>query len=549
MRRVDAPRHSARLLCCWLAVLAALVVPAIAAAQSAVADGEFVYRARARDTLIGVARRLLNEPRRWNEVQARNRIADPRRIPLGTEIRIPYAWLRMAPEVATVSAVSGGVRDATRPLAPGQTLRVGSQIETGPDGSVTLQLADGSEITLQKSSVLRLEEMRRVSGLPATHDTRLKLQSGRLQTGVKPQGDMGRFEIQTPVAVSAVRGTQFRSGFEPDGGNALTETLEGLVAVTGTTTVSLPANFGTRVERNGAPLAPTPLLPPPALQAIPATNGLSQLRLQWPAVAGAAGYRVQLAPDADFHSFFIDAESAAPEVDVPAPADGNYWLRVRSVDRFGLEGQDAVKTLVQRRLPATPALAAPDPGANLFGDGAAFAWTGIEPGVRYRLQIARDAGFTDLLVDRDAGEAMDVGIDRMPPGRYFWRVSGTDERGESGEWSPAQGYTQHPRAPTPHPPEFVARDVQLRWEGEEGVRYHIQVARDPRFGALLLDRTIDRPDLSIPRPRPGKYYARVQTVADDGTIAPYGEIRALEVPVPRWLKILLPLLAVATLIG
>lgn len=548
MRRVDALRVSARLLCCWAAVLAALVLPALATAQSALTGGEFVYRARDRDTLIGIGRRLLNEPRRWNEVQVRNRIADPRRIPLGTEIRIPYEWLRMVPEVATVSAVSGDVRDAARALTAGQTLSAGSQIETGADGSVTLRLADGSQVTLQKSSVLTLEEMRRVSGLPATHDTRLKLQSGRLQTGVKAQGDMGRFEIQTPVAVSAVRGTEFRSAFEPGGGNAITETLDGLVAVTGTATVSVPANFGTRVERNGAPLAPTQLLAPPDLQAVPGTNGLSQLRIQWPAVVGAAGYRVQLAPDADFRSFLVDAELGVPLVDVPAPTDGNYWLRVRSVDRLGLEGQDAVKMLTQRRLPATPVLASPGPGASLFGDGAAFAWTGIEPGVRYRLQIARDPDFTDLLVDRVAGEAADAGVDSVPPGKYLWRVSGSDERGESGEWSPAQGYTQHPRSPVPRPPAFAARDMQLQWQGEEGVRYRIQIARDPQFRELLLDRTVDTPELSIPRPHAGKYYARVQTITDDGTIAPYGETRALEVPVPRWLKILLPLLAIATLI-
>ena len=57
---------------------------------SAPGVAEFVYRARPGDTLIGLSARLLLEPRRWPELQRRNAIADPRRIPLGSRIRIPY---------------------------------------------------------------------------------------------------------------------------------------------------------------------------------------------------------------------------------------------------------------------------------------------------------------------------------------------------------------------------------------------------------------------------------------------------------------------------
>ncbi len=531
----------------WFVALA-LALPAFAPGQSITPDGEFIYHARARDTLIGISRRLLIEPRRWPEVQARNHIADPRRIPLGNEVRIPYAWLRMTPEVATVAAISGEVKQGATNIGSGQTLAEGSEIQTGPDGSVTLVLADGSAITLQKSSALRLEEMRRLTGLPEAHDTRLKLQSGRLQTGVKPQGDVGRFEILTPVAVSAVRGTQFRNRFEPNAGNATTETLDGVVAVSGSAaTVSVPADFGTRVERNSAPLPPRHLLPPPDLEGVPGTNGATRLHLQWPAVPEAKGYRLQVAPDAEFQAFVIDAESATAEVDLPAPADGSYWLRVRSIDGLGLEGRDAVKPLVQHQLPATPALAVPLPGTNVVGDGAAFAWSGLGPGVLYRLQIARDANFTELFLERDAGEVAHVEVDRVPPGHYFWRVAGVNDRGEAGEWSPAQEYIQRQVAPTPSLPTFAGREMQLHWEPQSGVRYRIQIARDPQFKAPLLDQALDTPSLSTRRPRMGVYYARIQTIAEDGSPGPFGESRKFEVPVPLWLKILLPLLPLVAL--
>jgi len=88
--------------------------------------------------LIGITRRLLLEPRRWPEVQARNNIADPRRIPLGDSIRIPYAWLRLSADTATVVAVRGEVREGGRDVSVSQTLPEGSKLETGPDGSVAL---------------------------------------------------------------------------------------------------------------------------------------------------------------------------------------------------------------------------------------------------------------------------------------------------------------------------------------------------------------------------------------------------------------------------
>ena len=439
----------------------ALMLPGLVLAQATTPVSEFVYHARAQDTLIGIARRLLIEPRRWPEVQARNNIADPRRIPVGNEIRIPYAWLRLSADTATVTAVNGDVREDGRSVVPGQTFPEGTRIETGPDGSATLVLADGSVVTVQKLSVLTLEEMRRVAGAEAAHDTRFKLESGRLQTRVKPHADVGRFEIVTPVAVSAVRGTEFRGAFEPGAGTATTETLEGSVAVSGSgTVVAVPADFGTRVAPNAAPLPPVRLLPAPDLQAIPPTNDANRLQFGWPAVLNATRYRLQLAPDAEFHSFVVDAVLDAPQADLPAPADGSYWLRVRAIDGLGLEGHDTVVSFVQHELPAPQ---------------------------------------------------------RQP-------------------------------SPTPFPPTFAKHEMQLHWDPQDGMRYRVQISRDPQFNAPLADQTLDAPTISTRRLHPGTYFARVQTIAADGSTAPFGTPVKFEIHSPLWLKLLLPALTVLAVV-
>ena len=526
----------------WCVELA-LVLPVIGWAQSTDPEGEFVYHARPHDTLIGLGRRLLKDPRRWPEVQSRNNIADPRHIPLGDPIRIPYSWLRLGSDTATVIAVSGDVRGGGQSVSVAQALPEGSRLQTGGDGSVTMLLADGSVVTVHKLSVLALEQMRRVTGVEDAHVTQFKLESGRLQTHVKAHGDVGRFEIHTPVAVSAVRGTEFRDAFEPAGGSATTETLEGLVEVSGSgAAVAVPADFGTRVEQGAPPRPPIRLLPAPDLQSIAATNSSTRLHLSWTAVPGASHYRLQLASDSEFHAFLQDAELTDPEVDLPSPADGTYWLRVRAIDEIGLEGHDAVRSFLQHQLPAAPSVVGPLTGANIIGESTIFSWNEPGAGVHYRVQVAKDADFNQMFFERDTGEVTHVNLDHVPSGQYFWRVSATDDRGQSGDWSTVQKYTQRRASPIPHLPEFTRHEMQLRWDPQEGMRYRVQIARNPQFNAPLVDQTVESPNLTTRRYYLGTYYARIQTIAEDGSVAPFGQPLRFEVPVPLWLKILLPLL-------
>jgi hypothetical protein len=518
---------------------------AVARAQPAVAETDFVYVAQAHDTLIGLGRRLLLQPQRWREVQMRNRIANPRRIPVGTAIHIPYAWLRTTAEAASVASVAGGVLLDGRPLTRGQSVSQGALIQTGADGSVTLDLADGSVITLQNSSALRLQAMQKITNVVGGHDMRLQLQSGRLQTVVKPHRDVGRFEIHTPVAVSAVRGTQFRTAFDAGSADATTETLDGTVGVTSAAgAVAVPADFGTRVERNGPPLAPVRLLPPPDLTGLPATNSEPQLQLQWRPVAGAARYRVQLAPDADFHTLLADAESTASQLTMPAPPEGNFWLRVRSIDPLGLEGPDATRAMRQHLLPAPPTPAAPRAGVRVVGTRTTFSWSSLAGVRRYRWQLARGGVFTPPLMQRDIEGTDHVEIDGIVPGDYQWRIASINAQAEIGDWSAPQRYTQRPAPPAVQPPALTRHAIALRWDGPSAGVYHLQIARDAGFERLLVDRQVEGPELSIRRLRPGTYYVRVRFAGPGADGDPFGPPRQFEVPAPLWLRIALPIAAI-----
>ncbi|MBS0419396.1 MAG: FecR domain-containing protein [Proteobacteria bacterium] len=388
--------------------------------QAADAPAEFGYIAQPGDTLIGLGKRLLRQPTRWHEVQLRNQISNEYRIKPGSTIRIPYAWLKVSTETASVAKVAGTVTSASQPVAAGQSLSQGSVVETGPDGSVAIDLADGSRIVLHKSSSLRLSEMQRVDGVPNAHDIQLQLPDGHLDTLVKPHRDVGRFEIVTPTAVSGVRGTVFRTAASDS--TVTTETLEGVVAVSASgETVDTRADFGTRVDKGSPPLKPVPLLPAPDLSAVQETNQRKQLHLEFPPLAGAKSYHVQVSGTADFQTFALDVRSEQPVLDTAALPDGAYWLRVRGVDSLGLEGHDTVKSLTQQTLPEPPKPPPPAPELVLVTrHDLHFQWS-AEPNQQYRVQVARDPQFQHILADQTQSDGKWVW--RRPwPGQYYIRV-------------------------------------------------------------------------------------------------------------------------------
>src|SRR5215210_5655725 len=73
-------------------------------------------------------------------------------------------------------------------------------------------------------------------------------------------------------------------------------------------------------------------------------------------------------------------------------------------------------------VPAFSGLTTSNPASTQVGPTALIQWKG-RPGVnRYRLQLARDAKFTDIIFDR-AVVGQEYLVTELQPGRYYWRVA------------------------------------------------------------------------------------------------------------------------------
>ncbi len=509
----------------WVAASLLATVSPVALTAAGLDEATLSYRLQPGDTLIGIGQRLLHEPADWRQLQRLNRVQDTRRMRVGSELQIPLRLLRGEPAAAAVLAVRGSVSGAV----VGQAVAEGSDISTAGDGQVLLRLVDGTTLRLRADSRLRIDESRRLSPTEGTRSG-VRLEQGRVEIKAQPvRGGLPGFRIDTPQGVLGVRGTEFRVASSD--GLTRGEVLEGVVAVGGASTaaeVRVAAEQGTVVDAGGRVAPARPLLPPPSLAAWPAVHERPLVRLQMPALAAARSWRVQIGRDAQFDELLVDQQSSTPEVRIAGLEDGRYPMRVRAIDEQGLEGRDAVSTLVLKARPEPPLPRTPTAQAVIGGTRADFAWTASSEAARYRLQVGRAdaaAPFEPPLRDSRDLPAPELALDGLAPGAYLWRLASVRADGDQGPFGDAQPFEMRALPPMPSAPgaPTVSDDsLQLSWAaGLPGQRFDMQLARDAAFTQIVAERTTDVARVEMPRPGAGRFYVRVRVRDADGYVGPW----------------------------
>ena len=532
-RRRRWPLQAVRLAVLALSILG---TPALAQAPPA-----WLYSARPGDTIWDLSRAYLADWRRWPELQALNRVRVPERIPPGQILRIPLAWLRPVHAEAVPVAVEAPAQvrqggGAWGPLAQGTALTEGDAIATGPEGSVTLRLADGSRVLIPGGTTVVMERLLRFEGTPLA-DSRFRLERGRLEQADVTVGS--RFEVASPPATTSVRGTAFRQALSDDGGQASTEVLTGSVGVTAERrTVSVPAGFGTVAGLDTPPAAPVPLLPPPDTSPTPDLLERLPPTLAVAAQAGAVRYRFVIAPDSTFATLLADEVRDGPTFRVPDLADGAYVWRVRAIDQLGLEGRHRDRAFVLNAHPEPPAPLEPRRAGRVRDAAPRFAWAEPVDAAGYKFRLASAAAPDRPLLERtDLPRAELVPDQPLPPGEYVWQVATRSADGEIGPFSDPQPFTRLEPAPVPEPAVANATDrmlvVQLP-RAVEGARYRVQLARDAAFSELAFDEVIEGTELEVRHLYPDRYYLRAQAIESDGYEGAFSAPQRIDVVPARW---------------
>lgn len=515
----------------------------------------WVYTVRPGDTIWDLAERHTTSVLNWKRLQQLNRLPDEPALLMrsGRKLRFPLSILKHQPASAQIVQIQGqaslvrAADNSRHPVTPGMQLHSGDQVQTAADSNLLIRFADGSELLVSANSDLRMDSLS-AYGTTGMVDTRIRLQGGQVDTQVQPnRGPGSRYEIITPAAVAAVRGTNFRVSSEHDQPVTRSEVLEGKVGVSGAGATQLvPAGFGLVAKAGTPPEKPRPLLPAPDLATVETLQQRLPLNFAWAETPKASAYRFQIAADAGFKSLLADGTTPTHRAFWKDLPDGDYVLRVRAIDADGLEGLNATQAFRVDARPEPPLLIGLVEGIVVRDATPEFGWSTAPDAQGYHLQVARDTRFTELLIDEAA-----LQVNRYTPatpleaGRYYWRMASIDAAGEQGPYSDAQGfeYKAIPDAPALEAPAISADELAFRWTSAgAGLRYHFQLAEDEFFREIVLERNVDEPQLVTRRPASRRYYFRVRAIDDSGYAGPFGGTQQIDVPPGSYWPLAVPLL-------
>ncbi len=531
-RTTIAPSQTRRIWPLSSSISLALMAAYAVSAGAATDNRNYTYTAQKGDSLIKIANRFLVNPADWATLQQLNGMKNPHAVAVGSPILIPAAAMRTEPALVKVLSVQGAVQANGSNLAAGATLKEGDKVTTGESGFVTVKLADGSTLTVQSLSAVRLENMRQLANTGGVGDSIVRLESGRLETDVaKQRNAAARYEIRTPTSNMGVRGTKFRVGADETGKRAQSEVIEGRVAVSsatpvaGATEMGLNGGFGTIAELGKAPLPPIELLPSPALTGAPERVATTAVAFAFSAVEKASKYRSQIARDKEFKQVVVSRVTDGPSVSFDGVDQGEYFLSVRAVDGLGLEGKDAVHGFRVKKFPLAPALADTKAGAalatrpgnasTLTSPSVSFAWPAGAEAKSYHLQVARDASFaTTVIEERGLVAPLLPKIASLKPGTYYWRVASTDSDGDVSKFSTVSSFSISSPAVQLLKTKITGASAAFAWTGESAGMYQLQLATDENFRNVVSVKEVQGNQLKLGDLSRGFYFARVRVVGD-----------------------------------
>lgn len=360
---------------------------------------------------------------------------------VGQRIRVPANWLKVAPVAATIIFVHGevllGDGDGQSALKANQQLEIGSRITTG-QGSATLQFLDGSLLTMSAFSEITLDA---VSAFKQSRSTAISVSvpEGEVSVRVPPRQPRTNFEVRTPSAVAAVRGTRFRVNSDSDAAVTRSEVLEGQVGLNAEgVSQLLDLGFGSLARRGQAPIDPVQLLDAPSWNLSCNDPGFAE----WFAPPGAQRYKLVLLEDnlrsdrvlqsltvSDTNYTFRNLET------------GCYQLRVNAVDMQGFNGMESQRQFCYDLQLVRPAIEE----LRWRSDRFAVQWDPVQYAEAYEVEVAREADFKTVLASYPVtATQLSAELEALPAGVHV-RVRAVARDGQVvSDFSDAM-YVEHSR--------------------------------------------------------------------------------------------------------
>ena len=507
--------------------------PALAEGYASQQNLDWHYTVRPSDDLPSVSKRLLKTQYSWTSVAHYNNIENIDGLLVGSIIKIPISWLKYQPQPAKIADYTGVAllkrRQETRytPIESLSHLYVGDELLTR-DGEIKVEFADGTNVRLDAYSHLIFNKLSAYKELGMV-DTRMRLSRGGLRTQVKPLTNGSRYEISTPSAVAAVRGTDFRLRTNTKG-TAL-EVLEGTVEfIYEHGHEFIEAGFGARI------LAQSAIMDSIRLDALPriANNLTNSEGVGRPESSKAAEQALEwqgLPKD------FAGSQRTSTNVTSPVAAETESGTNAAMITaatslQESAESDDIGTDTSEPSSPDAAVLDLPLPGSIVDGFTAEFTWTVNSPSTLSRIELAKDNEFSRLALPTKWSENTTYRLQQqLTAGNYFWRVrtlsAGNAESVSDSRAVSIQGKLDDVAILTVN---YIGDQVGMFWHSVDNAKgYVFQVSDDKEFRRLLKEETLSKTRAFLKLPEGKKFYARVKGLGDEVYSSDFGPIKEVHV--------------------
>ena len=182
--------------------------------------------------------------------------------------------------------------------------------------------------------------------------------------------------------------------------------------------------------------------------------GGTDVRFTWNIAARAAEYLLQIADDSNFtvnlYDEWLENYTYQDIIGFLDIGEIQYW-RVQARNSKGSSAFSTTRQFTNgpSAVPDKPTLYLPEDNSTVRGTTISFEWNYTNRATNYRIQIARDALFTNIFHDEWLGDAdlyADVTGFMDDNQRYYWRVQASNSRGP-GAYSSARSFYNGQCAP------------------------------------------------------------------------------------------------------
>lgn len=333
-----------------LIIVAAMLYTLLLCAESLNAqslDDSVIYKIKEGDTFTKLSKQYLIQPVDIVSFQKDNQLQDINRLTSGAELRFKRSWLKHLPSKATImdSTCSNTVKLNDKLIVVGDHFNEGATLDVPPECTVSLLLEDGSVVRLPSGTTVSFTILRK-NLIESTPEVRLNLTRGRIELDVNKlkRSPNTPFEIQTPISVTGVRGTEFRVGYSPEENSGQVEVLRGIVDAKGkadSQSLSVSKGFGVPINGDGHALKIEALLPAPTFLNSKVTSGTTpSYVVQLNPVPEAQYYLANITTTANLSAAQVSETLLSTEIFIPKLTKQAVFYQISSVSTSGLIGPE-----------------------------------------------------------------------------------------------------------------------------------------------------------------------------------------------------------------